>query len=478
MIRGKSFYILFCLGLIVLMPSFVMAKAGEDALDLDAIIKQVESELADLRTKAVERQETIQSERTKLLEELEARTQTGETIEKELTEEKRLNHTLQNQLTEKKDRLAELEEERDEFLGVLKVKVTVLAERLAGTMVGYEREDLKKRADKLVQRLEQAKPDLVEATDELFALANEELSSGSEMSWFKGRVVDSGGNFVKANILRVGEIGNFCENGNAGILVRSEDGPNWRMISDRLGYFQRKRVKNFVAQATQGNTEIMALPLDVTGGLAIAERAFSRSFGEYVKAGGVVMIPLIAIAILGILIAGERLVTLTRVRLRSGKLTQEIDRLCQAGKYQEAEDLCSSSPSPVCRVLKAGLGHRASSKDVIENALEEAILHELPSLEKYLSLLAVLAVIAPFLGLLGTVTGMISTFNVITVYGTGDPGLLSGGISEALITTQIGLVIAIPLLLLHSLISGKVTRLSEEMETKATRLVNILSAGK
>jgi biopolymer transport protein ExbB len=112
------------------------------------------------------------------------------------------------------------------------------------------------------------------------------------------------------------------------------------------------------------------------------------------------------------------------------------------------------------------------SREDMENALQEAILNEVPRLERFLSTLGMLATIAPLLGLLGTVTGMINTFHMITYYGTGDPRMMSSGISEALVTTMVGLVVAIPLMLAHTLISRRVESTIGQMEEKAVSFVN------
>ena len=113
-------------------------------------------------------------------------------------------------------------------------------------------------------------------------------------------------------------------------------------------------------------------------------------------------------------------------------------------------------------------------REDMENALQEAILREIPSLERFLSTLAMLAAIAPLLGLLGTVTGMIDTFHVITQHGTGDPRMMSGGISEALVTTMLGLTVAIPIMLAHTLLNRSVDNRIGQMEEKAVALVNIV----
>ncbi len=110
----------------------------------------------------------------------------------------------------------------------------------------------------------------------------------------------------------------------------------------------------------------------------------------------------------------------------------------------------------------------------MENALQEAILGEIPRVERFLSTLGMLAAIAPLLGLLGTVTGMINTFHVITYYGTGDPRMMSGGISEALVTTMLGLSVAIPIMLAHTLLARRVETQISRMEEKSVAFVNII----
>jgi biopolymer transport protein ExbB len=112
------------------------------------------------------------------------------------------------------------------------------------------------------------------------------------------------------------------------------------------------------------------------------------------------------------------------------------------------------------------------SRAELENVLQEAILAEIPAQERFLSTLGVLASIAPLLGLLGTVTGMIHTFELITFHGTGDPRMLSSGISEALVTTMFGLGVAIPIMLAHSLISRRVEERIADLEEKAISFVN------
>ena len=128
-------------------------------------------------------------------------------------------------------------------------------------------------------------------------------------------------------------------------------------------------------------------------------------------------------------------------------------------------------------VIKAGLAVRHRDRETQESVLQEAILHQLPRVESGLSVLAVLGAVAPLLGLLGTVTGMINTFRVITLFGTGDPKLMSGGISEALVTTELGLIVAIPIMLMHTFLPRRADHIIGDMEEKAVQLTNIIQTG-
>ncbi|RLB10513.1 MAG: MotA/TolQ/Exb proton channel, partial [Deltaproteobacteria bacterium] len=115
------------------------------------------------------------------------------------------------------------------------------------------------------------------------------------------------------------------------------------------------------------------------------------------------------------------------------------------------------------------------TREELEDRLQEAILNEIPALERFLSTIIILAEISPLLGLLGTVTGIINTFHVITLYGTGDPRIMSSGISEALVTTMLGLMVAIPVMFFHTLLSTKVENMISRMEKAAISFVNLLN---
>jgi biopolymer transport protein ExbB len=156
-----------------------------------------------------------------------------------------------------------------------------------------------------------------------------------------------------------------------------------------------------------------------------------------------------------------------------------IRSMAEKGNWKEAKDFCSSkSRIPTCQMLDSALEHVGYSQDVLENALQESILKQAPKLERFLPTLALLATIAPLLGLLGTVSGMIQTFEVLTEVGSGDPAMLAGGISVALLTTYFGLTLAIPIMFVHHLLKAKVEKILVDMEEKGTAfIITLLKTG-
>ena len=143
----------------------------------------------------------------------------------------------------------------------------------------------------------------------------------------------------------------------------------------------------------------------------------------------------------------------------------------------DAKDLADQQPSPCREMLLEAVESSSESTDLVEEILYESMLNTQPRLERYLNVIAVTAAIAPLLGLLGTVTGIIKTFKLMNVFGAGDPKPLISGISEALITTELGLILAIPALILHALLSRKVAGVLARMEKLGVAFMNSLARG-
>jgi|SRR6266540_4328916 biopolymer transport protein ExbB len=195
---------------------------------------------------------------------------------------------------------------------------------------------------------------------------------------------------------------------------------------------------------------------------------------ELIIKGGPVMGPILLCSVISLAIIVERCLSLRRHRILRYDILQRIEELLRDRKIPEATTLCKRYPSSMTRILLAAILNHDKTRQEIKEITEDAGRHEVPVLERYLMILGTIASISTLLGLLGTIVGMIKTFNVIAALGYGHPEALAGGISEALIATASGLGVAIPTLVLYNFFTSKVDSLVVEMEKNSLRMLNIL----
>jgi biopolymer transport protein ExbB len=286
----------------------------------------------------------------------------------------------------------------------------------------------------------------------------------------KGTMIDRTGKSVEADILALGPFSAaYRKEGETGFLNYTSGSGKLYALSRLLSGRMQDQITEYM------NGESKAVPIDITRGAVLRQLTHELNLWEMVPKGGLLIWPILTILAVGLLIVLERVIFLARKRLDTSSLVNRIESLAHEKKWQECSRACAGyAGKPVARVLQAGLQTCHMQREEMENALQEAILREIPPMERFLSTLGMLAAIAPLLGLLGTVTGMIDTFHVITLHGTGDPRLMSGGISEALVTTMLGLSVAIPLMLSQTLLNRSVDKTIGQMEEKAVALVNIV----
>lgn len=197
---------------------------------------------------------------------------------------------------------------------------------------------------------------------------------------------------------------------------------------------------------------------------------------EIVKAGGIMMGPIILASIVTAAIFLERLWTLQTKRVLPAELTEKVWRWVEQGQIQDKHIAALQQNSPLGKILAAGLANRHRDRVVIREAIEDTGRHVVHELDRFIGTVGTIASLSPLMGLLGTVFGMIRTFNAITVSGIGNPASLAGGIAEALITTAAGLTVAIPALLAYKYLRGRVQTLVVQMEKEAIKLVEALEA--
>jgi biopolymer transport protein ExbB len=195
---------------------------------------------------------------------------------------------------------------------------------------------------------------------------------------------------------------------------------------------------------------------------------------ELVRAGGWVMWPIIACSIAALAIIGERLWSLQRKYVAPPNLVSQVQQWLERKQLDETRIQLLRESSPLGRILAAGLVNRNHDREIVKESIEDAGRHVVPDLDRYLNSLGTIAAISPFLGLLGTVLGMIEMFAGISAHGVGDPAVVAGGIAQALITTAAGLGVAIPSVMFYRYFRGRVNELLVDMEQQAVRLVEIL----
>jgi biopolymer transport protein ExbB len=197
---------------------------------------------------------------------------------------------------------------------------------------------------------------------------------------------------------------------------------------------------------------------------------------EIVRAGGPLMWPIILCSIGAAAIILERLWTLQDKRVVPPDLTQKVRKLIETNQINDKVIAALQQNSALGQLLAAALANRHRSREVIMERLEDSGRHIVHELERFLSTLGTIAGVSPLLGLLGTVTGIIKSFNAIQAGGMGDPRALSGGIAEALIATAAGLCVAIPALISYRFLRGRVERIVVEMEKDAVRIADAIEA--
>ena len=195
---------------------------------------------------------------------------------------------------------------------------------------------------------------------------------------------------------------------------------------------------------------------------------------EIIKAGGPLMWPIIACSIIALAIIAERFWSLRTETISPPNMLNQVLGWVENNQLDVKHIQALYDTSPLGRVLASGLMNKSDHRDVIKEAIEDAGRQVTHQLERFLTTLGTIAMVTPLLGLLGTVLGMINVFTVIASSGVGDPQELSGGISQALITTATGLTVAIPALIFHRLFRRKVDSLVMDMEQEATKLIETL----
>jgi len=304
----------------------------------------------------------------------------------------------------------------------------------------------------------------IRTIDQTFVGAAEVLKQGQRITKDSGAFFLPDGTKVQGEILKLGHVAAFgVSSRGSGALAPAGAGmfrlwplPAKESAQALLSGDAPSRLRLFLFESTDKAIE--------------AKKA--RTLLDEVRAGGVVAYVIVSLGAVGLLMVLVRMLTLLWVSLGSARITDAVLERVRAGKLQAAVQRLGKARGPLARILGATLRNVRVERERLDDVVQEALLNETPTLERFGTAITVIAAVAPLLGLLGTVTGMIATFDVITEFGTGDPRMLSGGISEALITTKLGLMVAIPTLLVGTLLSSWADGLINNLEHASLRVVN------
>lgn len=402
-------------------------------------------------------------------------------LQKAIADLKEENHQLSQSINKLENQYTPLEEKEKQLSGQLAEKESMVRE-LVG-VIRTSAKDIGALIDQNPQSALGERPNgflkdiavqnhfpAMEDIRRVVAVLLHEIQISGEVGIQRGTVVDRSGASIEAQILTLGNFTTaYRTDSEVGFLNYSPTGRKLFALS-RL---PTGRMQKQLARYMDGQSD--AVPMDISHGGALRQLTHTLSLWEQIPKGGLIVWPILTILALAIAIVIERVIFLVRKRLDSDGFIRRIDALAVGRRWDECRKICTNyGTKPVARVVAAGLEYCRMGREEMENALQEAILREVPPMERFLSTLGMLAAIAPLLGLLGTVTGMIDTFHVITLHGTGDPRMMSGGISEALVTTMLGLSVAIPIMLAHTLLNRAVDNHIGQMEEKAVALVNIV----
>jgi biopolymer transport protein ExbB len=421
-------------GLVAASLSMSAMAENERALDLDALLKQLEEgKFAQTQQNKQREQEFVakRAEQDQILRD----------INKLRDNTLALSERLETQFEQNEFKLADLNEALTTRLGSLKELFGVL-QQVAGdsknkfynSMISAEIKGRSEFLDQLAQDMgSSSKLASIEEIERVWFELQREMTESGKVTKFTTDVVEAGGAKVSKEVVRVGPFalvadGKYLEfNGVTGTVSELI-----RQPADRYG--------ESAAELQASNGDIVKFGIDPTGGSILGLLVQAPNLQERVEQGGVVGYIILIVGAFGLLLSIERLFTLTVIR---AKVNSQL-------KSAEVKD-----NNPLGRVLKVRDEHPNADTEALELHLTEAILAEVPKLGRNLTIIKIISVVAPLMGLLGTVTGMINTFQAITLFGTGDPKLMAGGISTALVTTVLGLVVAIPTTLLYAMLNTR-----------------------
>ncbi|MCV2883640.1 MotA/TolQ/ExbB proton channel family protein [Aestuariibacter sp. AA17] len=420
------------------------------ALDLDALLKQLEQGQFMQNQQNVSREKIFTQKRAEQDQMLrEARQQRDQML--------RNSEQLETQFEENDFKIADLNEALTKRLGSLKELFGVLQQvsgdtknKFYNSVISAQIPGRAEFLDELAQSMgSSSKLASIEEIERVWFEIQREMTESGKVTTFKTDVVEAGGNKVNKDVVRVGPFA----------LVSDGKYLEYNGVTGSVSELVRQPVDRYQDTASalqQSKGELVEFGLDPTGGSILGLLVQAPNLQERVEQGGIVGYIILAVGAVGLLLALERLISLTVTRAK-------VNRQLKTPEFKDN--------NPLGRVMQVRDRYAKADTEALELHLTEAILGELPKLGRNLTIIKIISVVAPLMGLLGTVTGMINTFQAITLFGTGDPQLMAGGISTALVTTVLGLVVAIPMTLLYALLNTQNRNIVAILQEQASGVI-------
>ena len=443
----KKSYLIILIGCLITTPLF----AQQSALTIDQLLENVEQgkindnsenkkREAEFRQKR-DQQESLLSEADSTKVNEENRSTQLEAIFEE--NEAELN-ILQDTLTERLGALKEL-------FGVMQQVAGDARTRFDNSLTNVQYPDRSPFLEDLAKKIgSNSKLPSIDEIERLWYELQREMTESGKVVKFTTDVIDTNGSKQSTEVVRVGSF-NIVADGK--YLTYSPETGNVTEIPRQP---EGRRYTSSTSNVFDAGDEKVSFGIDPTLGGVLASLVARPNLMERVQQGGIVGYLVLLLGAFGVGIAIQRLYILIDV---DKKVTAQLN-----------SDVISTD-NALGRVLSVYEENKSVDTDTLELKMAEAVFKETPELNKGLLIIKVISVVAPLMGLLGTVTGMINTFQAITLYGTGDPKLMAGGISQALVTTVLGLTVAIPTTLLHTIVSGRSRRVSQIIQEQGAGII-------
>jgi len=443
--RDRSMRKAIISSLAALTLGLTSAAIAQENRTLDEVLQAMQQERQAVAESNAEREARFRSQQADQEAELRRIRQQVSDAEDEASRLENLRNELDRELEELRNQLNERQGEFGELFGVARAAAADMNEQLNNSLISTQ---LPGRGDELDDMAQSGSLPTIEELEGLWFTMLGEASEQGKVVEYQASVIGDDNQAASESVVRVGP---FTAFGDEGYMVFNEGS---------LRYLARQPGGGALAAADRVSEHsgpgVVRGMIDPSLGSLLGLVIETPTVRERVDQGGWIGYSIIVVAILGILLAVYRwlVLTVTSFRVRS-----------------QMKSSTPSTSNPLGRIMVAYEEHKGEDLETLQLHLDEAVLKEIPPLERGLNLVKVLAAVAPLMGLLGTVIGMIVTFQAITLFGTGDPKLMAGGISQALITTVLGLIAAVPLLILHAFASGASRRLGQILEEQSVSFV-------